>query len=91
MITLQVYMTINPEHCEEFLEKAKVLTAATQAEEGNISYRLYEDVEQRNRFVMLEEWADEAAIEAHNKTPHFMKFVKFAQGVLIEPLNAKRI
>ncbi|ANE46536.1 monooxygenase [Paenibacillus swuensis] len=90
MITLQAHMTIDPAFREEFLEKVKVLIAASQAEPGNISYGLYEYVEKSNRFVMIEEWEDEAAIQEHNQSPHFAEFMKFAPEALAAPVEIKR-
>lgn len=39
---------------------------------------------------MLEQWKDEASIQAHNQSAHFVSFVQFAKdGVLVAPLEAK--
>ena len=36
-----------------------------RVERGCLSYRLYEDVENRNAFVLLEEWATQEDLERH--------------------------
>ncbi|TYR81645.1 antibiotic biosynthesis monooxygenase [Priestia megaterium] len=90
MITIQAHMKVNPAKREEFLEKVQELITHSQAEEGNVSYQLFEDSFSPNSFAMLEEWKDETAIQLHNQSAHFVSFIKFAKdGVLIEPLQAK--
>jgi quinol monooxygenase YgiN len=37
----------------------------SRVERGCLSFRLYEDVENRNAFVLLEEWATQADLERH--------------------------
>jgi len=36
-----------------------------RVERGCLSYRLYEDVENRNAFVLLEEWTTQEDLERH--------------------------
>ncbi|MCA9764792.1 MAG: antibiotic biosynthesis monooxygenase [Carnobacterium sp.] len=54
---------------DEFLASIKPLIAATLLEEGCISYDFYESFEEPNRFVMIENWKNQAAIHAHNENP----------------------
>ena len=37
----------------------------TRVERGCLSFRLYQDVENRNTFVLLEEWATQEDLERH--------------------------
>jgi quinol monooxygenase YgiN len=37
----------------------------TRVERGCLSYRIYEDVENRDAFVLLEEWAAQEDLERH--------------------------
>jgi quinol monooxygenase YgiN len=46
------------------------LTAPTRAEPGALRYDLYRSASAPNQFMRLEEWRDEAALEAHKQTPH---------------------
>jgi quinol monooxygenase YgiN len=90
LIIIHAFIKIDPKHREEFLEQAKEVIAGSQAEEGNISYQLYEEVEQSNTFVMLEKWKDEAAIEEHGQTPHFINFIKGTKEYQLEPLRVEK-
>jgi len=46
------------------------LSAPTRAEQGNIQYDLYQSVDRSDRFMRLEVWQDDAALERHKATPH---------------------
>lgn len=43
----------------------------SRAEAACLKYELHLDQKDPNRFVMLEEWAGQAALDAHMDTPHF--------------------
>lgn len=69
---------------ENFIRTAKELIEKSRSEEGNISYGLYEDVENLNVLTFIEEWKDMDAISFHNSTDHFKRIVpmlaKFREG-----------
>ena len=46
------------------------LSAPTRAETGNLRYDLYRSVDRPDRFMRLEIWKDEQALEDHKATPH---------------------
>ncbi|ADU31021.1 putative quinol monooxygenase [Evansella cellulosilytica] len=79
MHIIHAHIHVKEEKRDAFLEEVKPLITGSQAEEGNITYRLYEDTEAPNQFVMLEEWVDQKAIDIHNETEHFKNFGKKAK------------
>jgi quinol monooxygenase YgiN len=85
MNIIHAHISVKPTYREQFLKQVKGLVKDSQAEEGNISYQLYEDTEQPNKFVMLEEWKDQAAIEFHFQTPHFKQFGEKSKEFYQEP------
>ena len=87
MIVLQAYMKVKPEKRDAFLESVQPLLKHSRAEAGNAQYQLFEDTEHANTFVMLEQWKDQDALDAHNQTDHFQAFVQAAGDLLSEPLN----
>ncbi|WP_034551964.1 putative quinol monooxygenase [Carnobacterium funditum] len=60
----------------EFLATVKPLIEATLLEEGCIDYHLYESFEEPNRFVMIENWENQEAINEHNKNPLLLNLFK---------------
>ncbi len=65
-----------------FMAAVEPLLVSARVEAGCHGYHLYESLEEPNRFVMVEKWADQAAIDAHNQTAElqhlFNKMPEFA-------------
>lgn len=89
MIIIHALLQVNPAREQEFLEVAKTLVAATHEEEGNISYELYKHTAGGNTYIMVEIWRDQAAVAAHNTSPHFTGFAAKAGEFLTAPLDVK--
>ncbi|MDR1666881.1 MAG: antibiotic biosynthesis monooxygenase [Bacteroidales bacterium] len=65
---------IQPEKVAEFIEATQSLIEQSRAEEGNISYSLFQDPADPAKFLFFEEWKNQAAVEAHFATEHFKQF-----------------
>lgn len=89
MIITHALMYVNPERRTQFLEEVKPMIAATHAEEGNLSYELYEHADKENVFIMVETWRDSEAISAHNTSSHFTTFAGKSSEFLTAPLELK--
>jgi quinol monooxygenase YgiN len=61
-------MIVQPERRSDLLETMRGMLEPARVERGCLSYRLYEDVENRNAFVLLEEWATQKDLESHIRT-----------------------
>ncbi|WP_246941569.1 putative quinol monooxygenase [Bacillus pinisoli] len=85
MIVIHAHIFVKEASRNEFLRDVVSLVENSQAEEGNISYQLYEDTTKPNKFVMLEEWKDAEAVTFHFNTPHFKEFGKMAKEYFQEP------
>ncbi|WP_407391361.1 putative quinol monooxygenase [Carnobacterium jeotgali] len=60
---------------ENFLSDTKELISETRKEEGCLAYNLYESLEERNAFIMVELWKDQAAINNHNQSSLLQNFI----------------
>ena len=58
-------MIVLPERRSALLETIRGMLEPVRVEKGCLSYRLYEDLENRNAFVLVEEWATQADLERH--------------------------
>ena len=65
MILATLRMVVRPDRRNDLLETMRGMLEPTRVERGCLSYRLYEDVENRNAFVLLEEWATQEDLERH--------------------------
>jgi len=61
-------MVVQAERRSDLLETMRGILEPSRVERGCLSYRLYEDVENRNAFVLLEEWATQNDLEGHIRT-----------------------
>ncbi len=71
------------QHAEQVGHALRALGAASRPEAGCLRYDLHVDLQRPERFVMLEEWADQAALDRHDATPHLRRFIA-EHGPLVE-------
>lgn len=74
MIIINAKLKVAAEHREAYLSLMKDLVDATQQELGNLFYHHYEDVTEPNSFVVVENYRNQQAVDAHNKSAHFKVF-----------------
>jgi quinol monooxygenase YgiN len=63
LVTLR--MIVRTERRRDFLETMRGTLEPARVERGCLSYRLYEDSENNNAFLLLEEWATQEDLEIH--------------------------
>lgn len=76
-------MTVKPENVKTILPIFQAVVEGSQQEDGCIYYNLHQDINDSTKFIMLEEWKSQAAIDFHNNTEHYKTF-KVASKDLIE-------
>ncbi len=79
-IKIVALITVKPEFRDELAAEFTQLVKASRAEAGNNSYDLHQEIDQPNRFVFIENWKSQAAIDAHNASEHFQAFVHAIDG-----------
>jgi len=52
------------------------LTAESRKEPGCVMYVVHRHRTEPRRFFIYEQYKDDAALEAHRSTPHFMKYAR---------------
>ncbi len=75
MILIQGHLKTTPDNVGKLKAAAAPLIAATRQEPGCIAYAFAEDVSEPGLVHIIERWADDAALAAHNKTPHLAAFM----------------
>lgn len=72
-MTLIAVATIDAkaDHIAAVRAALEAVVPPSRAESSCLRYELHLDNKIPTRFIMLEEWADEAALRAHEATPHF--------------------
>jgi quinol monooxygenase YgiN len=70
--TLHVIANIKakPEHAAAVLDVLLGYIQPTRAEDGCLVYDLFQNLADPTQFTFVEEWSDQAALEAHSRSPH---------------------
>lgn len=63
LVTLR--MIVRPEKRRDLLETMRGILEPVRVERGCLSYRFYENIEDRNSFVLVEEWKTQEDLEKH--------------------------
>ncbi|MBB4036013.1 quinol monooxygenase YgiN [Dysgonomonas hofstadii] len=74
--------TVKPEAIQKILPLYQALVTGSQEEDGCISYNLHQDINDSTKFVMLEEWKSQEAINFHNNTKHYKAFKEASKGMV---------
>lgn len=76
MICLAVTYVLHPGHEAEALRRLRLLTEASRAEPGCRMYQVHRSPTDPLRFLLYEQYDDQAALDAHRATPHFLEHVR---------------
>ncbi|MDR1592865.1 MAG: antibiotic biosynthesis monooxygenase [Prevotellaceae bacterium] len=88
-IVITAYLDIKIDQVEKFLAEVQEVITKSKAEEGNASYNLFADLKEKNKFVFVEEWKGQAAVDTHFATEHFKKFGALMDEVAAAPPKIK--
>lgn len=75
-ISVVVLIEVIPDKREDQINAFKDIRPLVLAEEGCLQYELKADNDNQNRFVMIERWASEEALEAHFRAKHMVEAAK---------------
>ena len=64
-ILVALRMIVRPEKRSDLLKTMRGMLEPTRVERGCRSYRPYQDVEDKNTFLLLETWATQENLESH--------------------------
>ena len=66
---------IKPEYIDIVMPLYEEIVIKSKAEPLCIAYDLFHDNKELGRFVFIEEWPDQQALDAHTETEHFKRIV----------------
>ncbi len=59
------------------------LAAASRGDAGCLGYAFHRDLEDPDRYVSVEKWADQASLDAHFGAPHLVELLAVAGELLV--------
>ncbi len=72
-VHLLVLIEVQPGKRQQQLEAYQRLKPLVLAEPGCLQYDLFADASDENKFVLVEHWATQAALDAHDLAPHMVE------------------
>jgi quinol monooxygenase YgiN len=82
-------VSIKPEKVKDFTEAAKEIIKLSNEEQGCSFYQLYQDPYDNSKFVFVEQYDNQAAVDAHFATEHFKGFGPKIGDMVLEPAQIK--
>ncbi len=74
----------------EVIEAIRVMCEASEAEDGCITYQIYQHPEKPTEFFIFEEWENQTALEKHFQTSHMQVFNEVLAKALAGTTQIKR-
>jgi (4S)-4-hydroxy-5-phosphonooxypentane-2,3-dione isomerase len=85
MIILLVQMQVVPEQVDTFREITAENARNSIQEPGVIRFDFVQQIDDPTRFMLVEVYRDEAAIDAHRQSVHYAKWRQAADPLMAEP------
>jgi quinol monooxygenase YgiN len=90
-IEITVLFDVVPDRLTDTVEAFDELCAATQQEEGALRFDAWRSAEHENVVVLVEEWADQEAIDLHMKEPYVADFLAKVDGAYLRAPYVHRL
>jgi quinol monooxygenase YgiN len=78
MLLLTAFIEVAPGDRDAIQVALAEVIRPSRAEDGCEDYGCYEDAQRRGRYVCVERWRDQAALDRHLRTPHMAAWMKVA-------------
>ena len=82
-------LTVKPEKVKEFIEAAREMIEKSNKESGCSFYQLYQDPYDNTKFVFVEEYKNQAAVDAHFASDYFKGFSPKIGDLVAAPAEIK--
>ena len=89
-VSVVVKVTARPDKESEMRAVVLKLAQHSRAEDGCIRYDVLQNTAEPHVFVLVEEWASNADLAAHNLTPHVHDAIMKATPLAAAPLDVGR-
>ncbi|WP_116103341.1 putative quinol monooxygenase [Amycolatopsis thermalba] len=90
-LTIIAGFTAKPGQEQRLRDELAALNEPSLAEEGCLGYQPYAHPEDPSRMIIVEEWADSAALDHHFSLPHFEHVAGVLEEILAEPFTLRRL
>ena len=84
-------LSLKPDKVKDFIAAAKEIIEKSNTESGCIFYQLYQDPYDNTKFVFVEEYKNQAAVDAHFAAEYFNAFGPKIKDMVASPAEIKII
>jgi autoinducer 2-degrading protein len=85
MVILHVHAQVRSESLDAFRDATRENAQNSVRETGVIRFEVVQQSDEPTRFLILEVYRDEAAVEAHRRTAHYAKWRDVVEPMMAEP------
>ncbi len=85
MIVTCVYVHVNPENVDSFINATKINHLESVKEPGNLRFDFIQQVDDPCRFMIYEAYETEDASQTHKNTAHYLKWRETVADFMAEP------
>jgi autoinducer 2-degrading protein len=85
MRMIMVRLEVKPEKVDAFLKLVTFNASESRKESGNLRFDVVQSVDNATRFALYEVYRDDAAVAAHQATPHYALWRAEIEGLLVTP------
>jgi quinol monooxygenase YgiN len=91
MLKIIAKCNVSEEDRTTFIQTATQLVNTTRSEKGCISYELFHDLENKDTYFMIEEWASVEDAVAHGSSESFKKSIAALSSTLSTPIEISKL
>lgn len=77
-------LSVHEKKVEQFIEHAKIMVKKSREETGCLTYRLLNEIDKPNEFIVYEKYINQKAVELHNSSEHIKVFLKSVSTLLLD-------
>jgi quinol monooxygenase YgiN len=85
MFVVSVTVMVLPEHVAAFIEATRANARGARTEPANLRFDVSRAVDDPNRFLLYEVYADEAGFRAHQETRHYLEWKEKVAPMMAAP------
>jgi quinol monooxygenase YgiN len=71
MVEFRMKISAVPEKRRELLQTIRLLSPGTLNRAGCLNHEWYEDLEQSNTFLLIEQWSSRKSLQRYHRSEHF--------------------
>ena len=90
MFVMLVYVHVDEEALEAFLEASLLNAEASRQEPGVVRFDVIQQTDDPTRFLLIEIYRDEAAPARHKETAHYLRWRETVEPMMAEPRQGVR-